>query len=66
MINDWRAFRPAIWIGMLGVALLLVVTPIYFGAVLLGAAIGIAFRVQTGRRRVARGRPPRRRRGLRR
>jgi hypothetical protein len=66
MINDWRAFRPAIWIGMLGVALVLVVTPIYFGAVLLGAAIGIAFRVQTGRRRVARGLPSRRRRGLRR
>jgi hypothetical protein len=65
-MNDWRMFRPAVWIGMLGVALVLLVTPIYFGAVLLGAAIGIAFRVQTGRRRIARGLPPRRRRGLRR
>jgi hypothetical protein len=66
VIDDWRAFRPAIWIGMLGIALLLLVTPIYFGAVLLGAAIGIASRIQTGRRRAARGLPPRRRRGLRR
>jgi hypothetical protein len=62
-MDDWRVFRPAIWIGGLGVALLLLVTPFYFGAVLLGAAIGIAFRIQTGRRRVARGLPPRRRRG---
>lgn len=59
-MQDWRVFRPAIWIAMLGVALLLLVTPVYFGAVLLGAAIGIAFRVQAGRRRAARGLPPRR------
>jgi hypothetical protein len=59
-MNDWRAFRPAIWIGMLGVALLLLVTPFYFGAVLLGAAVGIASRIETGRRRAARGLPPRR------
>jgi hypothetical protein len=61
-MDDWRVFRPAIWIGMLGAALVLLVTPIYFGAVLLGAAIGIAFRIETGRRRAARGLPPRRRR----
>jgi hypothetical protein len=65
-MNDWRAFRPAIWIGMLGVALLLLVTPFFFGAVLIGAAIGIAFRIETGRRRVARGLPPGRRRRRRR
>ena len=35
-------FRPAIWLGMLGVALLLLVSPVYFGAVVLGAAIGVA------------------------
>ncbi len=61
-MHDWRLFRPAIWVAMLGVALLLLVTPVYFGLVLLGAAIGIACRVETGRRRVARGLPPRRRR----
>jgi hypothetical protein len=66
VIDDWRAFRPAIWIGMLGIALLLLVTPVYFGALLLGVAIGIAFRVQTGRRRMARGLPSGRRRGRRR
>jgi hypothetical protein len=61
-MSDWRVFRPAIWLAMLGVALLLLVAPVYFGAILLGAAIGAAFRIETGRRRVARGLPPRRRR----
>jgi hypothetical protein len=46
---------------MLGVALLLLVTPFFFGAVLIGAAIGIVFRIETGRRRAARGLPARRR-----
>lgn len=59
-MQDWRAFRPAIWIGMAGVALILLVTPFYFGAALLGAGIGIALRIETGRRRVARGLPPQR------
>ena len=61
-MNNWRVFRPAIWLGMLGVALLLLVNPFFFGAVLIGAAMGIAFRIETGRRRVARGLPPGRRR----
>jgi hypothetical protein len=61
-MDDWRVFRPAIWLAMLGVALLLLVSPVYFGVVLLGAAIGVAFQIETGRRRVARGLPPRRRR----
>jgi uncharacterized membrane protein len=60
-MNNWRAFRPAIWLAMLGVALLLLVTPFYFGVVLLGAAMGVAVRIETGRRRVASGVPPRRR-----
>jgi hypothetical protein len=60
-MQDWRVFRPAIWLGMLGVALTLLITPAYFGAVVLGGAIGVAARIQTGRRRVARGLPPRRR-----
>lgn len=53
--GNWRAFRPAIWLAMLGIALILLVNPPYFGVVLLGAAIGIALRVRTRRRRPARG-----------
>lgn len=55
-MQDWRAFRPAIWLAMLGIALLLVVQPVFFGAAVLGAAIGIGIRIEQGRRR---GRPPR-------
>jgi hypothetical protein len=65
-MEDWKVFRPAIWLGMLGIALLLVVKPVFFGAAVLGAAIGIAIRIEQGRRRRAReaqdAPPPRRRR----
>ncbi len=63
-MNDWRVFRPAIWLAMLGVAVMLLVAPFYLGAVLLGAAIGVALRIEQGRRRVARAqskRQPRKR-----
>jgi hypothetical protein len=40
----------------------LLITPAYLGAAVLGGAIGIALRIETGRRRVARGLPPQRRR----
>ncbi len=65
-VNDWRVYRPAIWLAMLGIAVLLVFgAPIgYAGVVLLGAAIGVGFRIQTRRRRLARG--ARRRRSRRR
>ena len=53
-MNDWRMFRPAIWLAMLGIAIMLLVAPFYLGAVLLGAAAGIALRIEQGRRRVAR------------
>jgi uncharacterized membrane protein len=53
-MNDWRVFRPAIWLAMLGVAVMLLVAPFYLGAVLLGAAIGVALRIEQGRRRLAR------------
>jgi uncharacterized membrane protein len=53
-MNDWRMFRPAIWLAMLGVAVMLLVAPFYLGAVLLGAAIGVALRIEQGRRRLAR------------
>jgi hypothetical protein len=60
-MDDWRAFRPAIWLGMLAIAVMLLVAPVYIGAALLGGAIGVGLRIQTSRRRIARGAPPRRR-----
>ena len=51
MGGDWRDFRPAIWLAMAGIALALVLSPPYFGAVLIGASIGVAARVQVRRRR---------------
>jgi hypothetical protein len=59
-MNDWRVFRPAIWLAMLGVAVMLLITPVYLGAAVVGGAIGMALKVQTARRRLARGLPPRR------
>ena len=53
MTGDWRDFRPAIWLAMLGLAVMLLVTPFYFGAVFLGASIGAAVRIQQRRRRAA-------------
>jgi hypothetical protein len=51
--GDWRDWRPAIWLAMLGVAVMLVVNPPYWGAVFLGAAIGAAIRIYQRRRRAA-------------
>lgn len=59
-MQDWRVLRPAIWLGMLGIALMLLITPAYLGAAVLGAAIGIGLKIETSRRRIARGLPPRR------
>jgi hypothetical protein len=61
-MQDWRAFRPAIWLAMLGAALMLLVTPVYIGAAVVGGALGVGLRIEAGRRRIARGAPPRRRR----
>jgi hypothetical protein len=71
--GDWRDWRPAIWLTMLGIAVMLLVSPFYFGAVFIGGAIGAAIRINQRRRRAlgsarqgtaaARQRPePRRRR----
>jgi hypothetical protein len=49
--GDWRDFRPAIWIAMLGVALILLVSPPYLGAVPVGVALGLAIRTEQARRR---------------
>jgi hypothetical protein len=51
--GDWRIYRPAIWLAMLGVAVMLVVSPAYFGALFLGGAIGAAIRVRQRSRRAA-------------
>jgi hypothetical protein len=50
MRGDWRDFRPAIWLAMLGVALALVLSPPYVGAILIGAAIGVALKISRQRR----------------
>jgi hypothetical protein len=64
MSGDWRIWRPAIWLAMLGVAVILLVNPAYIGAIFIGAAVGVAFRIDQRRRRGASGqeRKPRRRR----
>jgi hypothetical protein len=64
MTGDWRDFRPAIWLAMLGIAVILLVSPFFIGAVFLGAALGAAIRIEQRRRRgqlVAPRRPRRRR-----
>jgi hypothetical protein len=53
MTGDWRDFRPAIWLAMLGVAVMLLIAPFWYGAVFIGAAIGAAIRIQQRRRRIA-------------
>jgi len=51
--GDWRDWRPAIWLTMLGVAAILLVSPFYIGALFFGAAIGAAIRIHQRRRRAA-------------
>jgi hypothetical protein len=57
MTGDWRDFRPAIWLAMLGIAVMLVVNPFYLGAVFIGLGIGIGLRINQ-RRRIAARQPP--------
>jgi len=59
MTGDWRDYRPAIWLAMLGIAVLLVVQlPVgYIGAVALGGSIGLAARITQRRRAIARRGP---------
>jgi hypothetical protein len=51
MTQDWREWRPAIWLAMLGAAVMLLVSPYYLGAIFLGGAIGVAIRIHQRRRR---------------
>jgi hypothetical protein len=53
MTGDWRDWRPAIWLAMLGIAVMLLIAPFWYGAVFIGAAIGAAIRIQQRRRRIA-------------
>ncbi|HWE32674.1 MAG TPA: hypothetical protein VG410_04265 [Solirubrobacteraceae bacterium] len=57
MTGDWRDYRPAIWLGMLGIAVMLLVNPFYVGAIFIGFAVGAAARI-TQRRRLAARQPP--------
>jgi hypothetical protein len=52
MRGDWKDWRPAIWLTMLGIAVVLLVQPFWIGALFFGAAIGAAIRIRQ-RRRVA-------------
>jgi hypothetical protein len=49
--GDWRDYRPAIWLVMVGIAVMLLVNPWFIGAIFFGAAIGVAAKVHRGRRR---------------
>jgi hypothetical protein len=51
--GDWRDWRPAIWLVMLGIAVMLLVAPWYLGAIFLGGAIGAAIRIRQLRHRAA-------------
>jgi hypothetical protein len=51
MTGDWRVWRPAIWLAMLGIAVALLVSPWYLSAVFFGAAIGSAIRIRQRQRR---------------
>jgi hypothetical protein len=53
MTGDWRDFRPAIWLAMFGIAVMLLIAPFWYGAIFIGAAIGAAIRIQQRRRRIA-------------
>ena len=53
MTGDWRDWRPAIWLTMLGIAVILLVSPFWIGALFFGAAIGAAIRINQRRRRAA-------------
>lgn len=53
MTGDWRDWRPAIWLVMLGIAVMLLVAPWYLGAIFLGAALGASIRIGQRRRRAA-------------
>jgi hypothetical protein len=58
MSGDWRVWRPAIWLAMLGVAIILAFNP-FIGIAVVGGAIGVAIRIRQGIRRAAAAAPTR-------
>jgi hypothetical protein len=46
-MNDWKRYRPAIWMVILGIALALVLNLIV-GAVFIGAGVGVGVIVARG------------------
>jgi hypothetical protein len=61
--GDWRDWRPAIWLTILGIAVALLVKPAFLSAILFGAAIGAAIRIHQRRRRYRTEPGPRDRKG---
>ncbi|HWD65715.1 MAG TPA: hypothetical protein VG405_11125 [Solirubrobacteraceae bacterium] len=59
MNRGWKRWRPAIWLGMIGLAVMLLTSPPYFGVLLIGAGIGAAIRIRQQDRRAARAAPDR-------
>jgi hypothetical protein len=57
MNNDWKIWRPAIWLTMIAIAVALLFNPWYFAAIPLGMAIGVAIRIEQKRRRAAAAAP---------
>jgi hypothetical protein len=46
-MNDWKRFRPAIWLAILGLALALLLNVI-LGAVFIGAGVGVGIMISRG------------------
>jgi hypothetical protein len=57
MTGDWRDWRPVIWMVMIGIAVALLVSPVYIAAVFFGGAIGIGVRIRQRQRRIAAAAP---------
>jgi hypothetical protein len=49
--GDWRDWRPAIWLTMIGIAVMLLFSPFYIGALFIGAALGAGIRIRQRRPR---------------
>jgi hypothetical protein len=52
MTEDWRVWRPAIWIAMLGAAIAIAFS-LPIGVAVIGGAIGVALRTRQRLRRAA-------------
>jgi hypothetical protein len=49
--TDWRVYRPAIWLAIVGIAVALLVNPAWIAAAPLGAAVGAGLRIRQRQRR---------------